>query len=53
MVSGYESMFTATGAEIAEETQRINQDLGSLCVSSAISAPVAVNMLYSLASCKH
>ncbi len=27
MVSGYERKFTAAGAEIAEETQRVNQNL--------------------------
>ncbi len=30
MVSGYERKFTAAGAEIAEETQRVNQNLSSL-----------------------
>jgi len=30
MVSGYERQFTAAGAEIAEETQRVNQNLRSL-----------------------
>ena len=29
MVSGYEHQFTAAGAEIAEETQRVNQNLRS------------------------
>jgi len=30
MVSGYERQFTAAGAEIEEETQRVNRNLSSL-----------------------
>jgi len=52
MISGYGIEFTAAGAETAEETRRLTQSFGSLCVASAVSAPAAVNSIYSNAFLK-
>jgi len=52
MISGYGIEFTAAGAEIAEETRRLTQVFSSLCVASAVSAPAAVNSIYSRAFLK-
>ena len=52
MISDYGSEFTAAGAEIAEETRRLTQAFSSLCLASAVSAPAAVNSIYSPAFLK-
>ena len=52
MILGYGIEFTAAGAEIAEETRRLTEAFNSLCVASAVSAPAAVNSIYSHAFLK-